>query len=146
MEEEQVRVEVDTAEVVVATVDEVVELVTETAAVREGSQRQERAVTPFEGKLFQGGKELVFSPAPLKTISNSTQCLSAGPGPWTQLVTVPLQGKFLAGGLTRHLNAWRQVTDDYISLQGIAGVKIPLIGSPPLRHATNVELDERTQL
>ena len=58
-------------------------------------------------------------------------------------MTVPLQGRFLAGGLTRHLEAWRQVTDDYISLQAIAGVKIPLIGRPPLRCATKAELDER---
>ena len=41
------------------------------------------------------------------------------------------------------MEAWRQVTDDYISLQAIAGVKIPLIGRPPLRCATKAELDER---
>ena len=35
------------------------------------------------------------------------------------------------------------VTDDYISLQAIAGVKILLIGKPPLCRATKVELDER---
>ena len=41
------------------------------------------------------------------------------------------------------MEAWRQVTDDYISLQGIARVKIPLIGRPPLCCATKAELDER---
>ena len=40
------------------------------------------------------------------------------------------------------MDAWRQVTDDHISLQAIAGVKIPLIGKPPLRCATKAELDE----
>ena len=143
MEAEQVTVEVVTAEAVVATVDEVGELATEPAAVREGSQKQRRAVTPFEGETLPGGKELSFSPAPLKTISNPTQCLSVGPGPWTQSVTVPQQGKFIAGELTRHLNAWRHVTDDYISLQAIVGVKIPLLGKSPLRRASKAELDER---
>ena len=41
------------------------------------------------------------------------------------------------------MDAWRQVTDDYISLQAIAGVKIPLTGKPPLCCATKVELEER---
>ena len=58
-------------------------------------------------------------------------------------MTVPQQGQFKAGALTRHLNAWRQVTDDYISLQAIVGVKIPLLGKPPVRHASRAELDER---
>ena len=58
-------------------------------------------------------------------------------------MTVPQLGKFIAGELTRHLNAWRHVTDDYISLQAIVGVKIPLIGKPPLRRASKAELDER---
>ena len=35
------------------------------------------------------------------------------------------------------------MTDDYISLQAIVGVKRPLLGKPPLRHASKVELDER---
>ena len=72
-----------------------------------------------------------------------TQCLSVGPGPGTQSVAVPQQGQLLAGALTRHLNAWRQVTDDYISLQAIVGVKIPLLGKPPVRRASKAELDER---
>ena len=58
-------------------------------------------------------------------------------------MTVPQQGKFIAGELTRHLNAWRHVTDDYISLQAIVGVRIPLLGKPPLRRASKAELDER---
>ena len=41
------------------------------------------------------------------------------------------------------MNAWQQVTDDHISLQAIAGVKIPLKGTPPLCCATKEELDER---
>ena len=41
------------------------------------------------------------------------------------------------------MDAWQQVTDDPISLQAIAGVKIPLKGTPPLRCATKEELDER---
>ena len=74
---------------------------------------------------------------------NPRQCLSVGPGPWTQSVTVPQQGKFIAGELTKHLDAWRHVTNDYISLQAIVGVKIPLLGKPPLRCASKAELDER---
>ena len=69
--------------------------------------------------------------------------LSVGPGPRTQSVTVPQQGQFIAGALTRHLDAWRQVTEDYVSLQAIVGVKIPLIGKPPVRRASRAELDER---
>ena len=74
VEAEQVTVEVVKAEVVVATVDEVGEPAMELAAVREGGQKQRRAVTPFEGETLPGGKELSFSHAPPKTISNSTQC------------------------------------------------------------------------
>ena len=69
-----------------------------------------------------------------------TQCLSVGPGPGTQSVAVPQQGQLLAGALTRH---WRQVTDDNISLQAIVGVKILLLGKPPVRRASKAELDER---
>ena len=58
-------------------------------------------------------------------------------------MTVPQQGQFIAGALTRHLDAWRQVTEDYVSLQAIVGVKIPLIGKPPVRRASKAELDER---
>ena len=58
-------------------------------------------------------------------------------------MTVPQQGQFIAGALTRHLDAWRQVTDDYVSLQAIVGVKIPLVGKPPVRRASRAELDER---
>ena len=66
MEAEEVRVEVDTAEVVVATVDEVVGLVTEPAAVKAGSQSQERAVTPFEGETLPGGERTSFLPSTTK--------------------------------------------------------------------------------
>ena len=41
------------------------------------------------------------------------------------------------------MDAWQQVTDDHISLQAIAGVKISLKGTPPLRCNTKEELDER---
>ena len=35
------------------------------------------------------------------------------------------------------------MTDDNISLQAIVGVKIPLLGKPPVRRASKAELDER---
>ena len=60
-------------------------------------------------------------------------------------MTVPQQGNFIAGELTRHLDAWRQVTDDYISLQAIVGVKIPLLGKSPLHRASKAALDERRE-
>ena len=41
------------------------------------------------------------------------------------------------------MNAWSQVTDDYVSLQAIVGVKIPLVGKPPVRRDSKAELDER---
>ena len=75
--------------------------------------------------------------------STSTQCLSPGPEPKTPIVTVPNQGQFAAGVLTRHVHEWSQITDDYISLQAIRGVKLPLIGRPPVRCPSNTELDER---
>ena len=58
-------------------------------------------------------------------------------------MTVPNQGQFVAGALTRHVEEWSQVTDDYVSLQAIVGVKIPLTGKPPVRRASRAELDER---
>ena len=66
MEAEQVTVEVVTAEVVVATVDEVVELVTEPAAVRKGGQKHKRVVTPFEGETLPGGERTKFLPRTTK--------------------------------------------------------------------------------
>ena len=66
VEAEQVTVEVVTAEVVVATVDEVVELVTEPAAVRKGGQKQKRVVTPFEGETLPGGERTKFLPRTTK--------------------------------------------------------------------------------
>ena len=59
---EEAIVEVDTVEVVVATVDVVVGLVTEPAAVKAGSQKQERVVTPFEGETLPGGERTSFLP------------------------------------------------------------------------------------
>ena len=73
--------------------------------------------------------------------STPIQCLSVGPGPRTQLVIVPQQGQFVAGALTRHVEEWCHVTDDYVSLQAIVGVKIPLTGKPPVRHGTRREED-----
>ena len=58
-------------------------------------------------------------------------------------MTVPNQGQFVAGALTRHVEEWSQVTDDYVSLQAIVGVKIPLTGKPPVCRASRAELDER---
>ena len=58
-------------------------------------------------------------------------------------MTLPNQGQFVAGALTRHVEEWSQVTDDYVSLQAIMGVKIPLTGKPPVRRASRAELDER---
>ena len=58
-------------------------------------------------------------------------------------MTLPNQGQFVAGALTRHVEEWSQVTDDYVSLQAIVGVKIPLTGKPPVRRASRAELDER---
>ena len=66
MEAEQVKVEVVKAEVVVATVDEVGVLVTELAEVREGGQKQRRAVTPFEGETLPGGERTSFLPRTTK--------------------------------------------------------------------------------
>ena len=57
------------------------------------------------------------------------------------ILAVSQQGQLLAGTLTRN---WRQVTDDDdISLLATVGVKIPLFGKPPVRHASKAELDER---
>ena len=75
--------------------------------------------------------------------STSTQCLRVGPEPKTLIVKVPNQGQFRAGALTRHVQEWSYITDDYITLQAIRGVKLPLIGRPPVRCPSRVELDER---
>ena len=55
-------------------------------------------------------------------------------------LAVSQQGQLLAEALTRN---WRQVTDDDISLLAIMGVKIPLLGKPPVRRASKAEVDER---
>ena len=76
-------------------------------------------------------------------MSTPIQCLRVGPELKTLPVIVPNQGQFIAGALTRHVEEWSKVTDDFVSLQAIVGVKIPLIGKPPVRHASRAELDER---
>ena len=73
----------------------------------------------------------------------STQCLSPGPEPGALTVTVPDQGKFTAGVLTRHVHEWSQITQDYISLQAVRGVLLPLTGKPPIGRPSQRELDER---
>ena len=55
-------------------------------------------------------------------------------------LAVSQQGQLLAGALTRN---WHQVTDDDISLLAIMGVKIPLLGKPPVSRASKAEVDER---
>ena len=74
---------------------------------------------------------------------NPTQCLSIGPEPRTLSVIVPSQGQFVAGALTRHVEEWSSVTDDYVALQAVRGVKLPLTGKPPVRRPSRAELDER---
>ena len=73
---------------------------------------------------------------------NPIQCLRVGPEPRTLSVTVPNQGQFVAGVLTRHVQEWSNVTEDYVTLQAIRGVKLPLIGRPPVRRPSRAELDE----
>ena len=73
---------------------------------------------------------------------NPIQCLRVGPEPKTLTVIVPNQGQFVAGVLTRHIQEWSSVTDDYVTLQAIRGVKLPLIGRPPVRRPSRAELDE----
>ena len=63
---EEARVEVDTAEVVMATVDVVVGLVTEPAAVKAGSQMQERVVTPCKRETLPGEERTSFLPCTTK--------------------------------------------------------------------------------
>ena len=75
-----------------------------------------------------------FSPA---------QSPSPGQEPGALTATVPDQGKFTAGGLTRHVHEWSLITDDYITLQAVRGVLLPLTGKPPIRRPSQRELDER---
>ena len=77
-----------------------------------------------------------FSPA---------QSPSPGQEPGALTATVPDQGKFTAGGLTRHVHEWSLITDDYITLQAVRGVLLPLIGKPPTRRPSQRELDERRE-
>ena len=75
--------------------------------------------------------------------STSTQCFGVGPEQKTLTVKVPNQGQFRAGALTRHVQEWSNITDDYVTLQAIRGVKLPLIGIPPVRPPSRVELGEQ---
>ena len=76
------------------------------------------------------------------TQSISSAQLTSGPEPTASAVTVPDQGVFIAGSLSRHINEWSQVTDDYISLNAINGVSLPLIGKPQTRRPSQKELGE----
>ena len=74
---------------------------------------------------------------------NPIQCLRVGPEPRTLSVTVPNQGQFVAGVLTRYEQERSSVTEDHVTLQAIRGVKLPLIGRPPVRPPSRVELGEQ---
>ena len=50
---------------------------------------------------------------------------------------------FIAGSLSRHVHEWNLITDDYISLNAINGVSLPLIGKPQTRRPSQKELGER---
>ena len=76
-------------------------------------------------------------------MSTPIQCLRVGQELKTLSVTVSSQGQFVAGALTRHVEEWSSVTDDYVALQAVRGVKLPLTGKPPVRHPSRAELDER---
>ena len=75
--------------------------------------------------------------------SNPVQCLEVGPEPQSLTVVVPNQGRFVAGVLTRYEQEWSSVTEDHVTLQAIRGVKLPLIGRPPVRRPSTAELDKR---
>ena len=53
-------------------------------------------------------------------------------------------GPFQAGVLIKHLEEWQDMTQDFISLQAIRGVTIPLLKTPPLRLPSKEELTRRT--
>ena len=76
------------------------------------------------------------------TQSVSSAQLTSGPEPAVSAVSVPDQGVFIAGSLSRHFNEWKQITDDYTSLNAINGVSLPLIGKPPTRQPSQEELGE----
>ena len=73
------------------------------------------------------------------------QCFRVGPELKTLSVLVPNQGQFVARVLTRHVQEWSSVTDDSVTLQAIRGVKLPLIGRPPVRRPSGAELDKWRQ-
>ena len=89
-----------------------------------------------------------FQSTPVQNISSAqiirpAQCLIPGPEPEASTVTVPDQGVFIAGSLSRHVHEWNLITDDYISLSAIKGVSLPLIGKPQTRCPSQKELGER---
>ena len=68
-----------------------------------------------------------------------------GPEPKTLTVTVPNQGQFRAGVLTRFIQEWSDITDDPVTLQAIKGVKLPMTSKPPVRRPTKAELSVRRE-
>ena len=58
-------------------------------------------------------------------------------------MTVPNQGQFRAGVLTRFIQEWSDITDDPVTLQAIKGVKLPMTSKPPVRRPTKAELSVR---
>ena len=77
-------------------------------------------------------------------LKDSVKDTSAGSSQQTQSVIVPKLGPFQAGVLSLHVKEWENVTKDYISLQAIEGVEIPITKTPPLRLATELELSKRS--
>ena len=65
---------------------------------------------------------------------------SAGFGLETHSVIVPAQKQFRAGILKDHLKDWKDITADPVALEALQGVRIPLSGTPPVRHASLEEL------
>ena len=57
---------------------------------------------------------------------------------------IPDSGPFQAGGLSQHVQDWQDITTDYVSLQAIRGVEIPIWKMPPLLPPSRKELERRT--
>ena len=70
--------------------------------------------------------------------------IRAGTYPQTQSVIIPDSGPFQAGGLSQHVQDWQDITTDYVSLQAIRGVEIPIWKMPPLLPPSRRELERRT--
>ena len=75
--------------------------------------------------------------------STPIQYLRVGQELKTLSVIVPSQGQFAAGALTRHVEEWSSVTDNYVALQTVRGAKGPLTSKPPVRRPSRAELDEQ---